>query len=406
MNKFLQIDFRFFFLAAMLVFLPGLEALKNICAFLFVISWLLDSKRNNDWGGKWRIIDTIFFSWLLADILISINAIMTHNLSGGGYSDVLRYVLIAWVISRTYFSNEDIKKLALAAIFGTILTLAYSYYSTNGVLEELYSVGHINHTAIFLLIAYSISSSLLLFNFNNLTFHQKIILSITSAILFFTTIDTDSRATFAMIVLITLMNFIYFLYKLRNTSMVILFVVFSTIVGTSFLQNPPRALERIFESENILKDNTRHKIHNFSYYLFKDNSVLGIGFGNYGHMEIKDIQDSVIKDKGIFDRSQFISSSHAHNLYYTYLVSGGLIIFTIFLWFWFYIVWIIKKLIFTRKENEWIIIGGLSVTLINLLIGWFNTTFHHEHAILSMFILGLLISQYRITQQFDNKHQA
>ena len=51
MNKFLQIDFRFFFLAAMLVFLPGLESLKNICAFLFVISWLLDSKLNNYWGG-------------------------------------------------------------------------------------------------------------------------------------------------------------------------------------------------------------------------------------------------------------------------------------------------------------------------------------------------------------------
>ena len=406
MNKFLQIDFRFFFLAAMLVFLPGLESLKNICAFLFVISWLLDSKLNNYWGGKWRIIDTIFFSWLLADILISINAIMAHDLSGGGFSDVLRYVLIAWVISRTYFSNEDKKKLALAAIFGTILTLAYSYYSTNGVLEELYSVGHINHTAIFLLIAYSISSSLLLFNFNNLTFHQKIILSITSAILFFTTIDTDSRATFAMIVLITLMNFIYFMIKLRKISMVLVFLLVSFLVGASFIHNPPRALERIIESENILKDDTRHKIHNFSYYVFKDNPVLGIGFGNYGHMEINDIQDSVIKEKGIFDRSQFISSSHAHNLYYTFLVSGGLLIFTIFLWFWFYIFWIIKKLIFTRKENEWIIIVSLSVSLINLLIGWFNTTLHHEHAILSMFILGLLISQYRISQQLNHTNQA
>ena len=79
-----------------------------------------------------------------------------------------------------------------------------------------------------------------------------------------------------------------------------------------------------------------------------------------------------------------------------------ILIFTIFLWFWFYIAWVINKLIFTRKENEWITVSGLSVTLINLIIGLFNTTLHHEHAILSMFILGLLISQYRVNKQSDN----
>lgn len=404
MNRFLQIDFRFLFLAGMLVFLPGLEALKNICAFLFVITWLVYSKKNNDWGGRWQVIDSIFFLWLAVDVLISINAVMTHNLPGGGFSDVLRYVLIAWVVSRTYFSNEDIKKLALLSLLGTILTLAYSYYSTNGVLEELYSVGHINHTAIFLLISYSISLSLLLFNFNNLTFNQKVLLCLTSIILFFSTIDTHSRATFGLILLVTLIFSIYFLFKLKKLNVILLFFFISLIVGTSFLQNPPRALERILQSESILKDDTREKIRNFSYYAFKENPMLGIGFGNYHQIEIKDIKDSVIKDKGIFDQSQFIPSSHAHNLYYTYLVGGGILIFTIFLWFWFYVVWIINKLMFIRKKNEWIIFSGLGVTLINLLIGWFNTTFHHEHALLSMFILGLLISQYRITKN-SNKSQ-
>jgi hypothetical protein len=32
---------------------------------------------------------------------------------------------------------------------------------------------------------------------------------------------------------------------------------------------------------------------------------------------------------------------------------------------------------------------------VNLGIGWFNTTLHHEHAVLSMFVLGLLIAQFR-----------
>ena len=58
-KKFEQIDFRFLCLAAMLVFLPGIEALKNIFAFLFVISWIVHAKRTNYWGGKWRLIDSI-----------------------------------------------------------------------------------------------------------------------------------------------------------------------------------------------------------------------------------------------------------------------------------------------------------------------------------------------------------
>ena len=74
-----------------------------------------------------------------------------------------------------------------------------------------------------------------------------------------------------------------------------------------------------------------------------------------------------------------------------------MLIFSIFLWFWFYIVWILFKLR-SSKENEWIILSSISVLLINLTIGWVNTTLHHEHAILSMFVLGILISEYRKTK--------
>jgi O-antigen ligase len=401
-NKFLQIDFRFLFLAAMLVSLPGLEAFKNIFAFLFVISWFLNSKNNRSWGGNWQIIDSIFFLWLLADILISVNSIFTHNLPGSGYTDTLRFVLIAWVISRTFFSQKDLSKLALLAIVGTIMTLAYSYYSTNGVLKELHSVGHINHTAIFLLIAYSISLSLFLLNFKNLTIVQKSLLCLSIIILFIATIDTASRAAFAMLFIITLMNFIYLLIKLRKISLVLLFFGLFAVVVITLLQNPPHALQRIHKTENIFKDSTREKIHNFSYYAFKENPFLGIGFGNYHQLKVKDIEDSIIKNKGVFDQSQYQIAPHAHNVYFNYLVSGGILIFSIFLWFWFYIVWIIAKLIVRSKTNEWIILSSLSVVFINLIIGWFNTTFHHEHAILSMFILGILISKYRLIQQSDN----
>jgi len=402
MTKFSQIDLRFLFLALMLVFLPGVEALKNIFAFLFFLSWVLISYKRNNWGGKWLVIDTIFLLWILADFLISINAVMAHKLDGGGFSDILRFVIIAWVLSRINFSKEKCYQLGLIAVMATLVTLAFSYYSTGGVLKELHSVGHINHTAIFLTIAYSISISILLFNYKKLNNYHKLILFASSLILFLSTIDTGSRASFGLLIIVTLSNALFLIYKVRRLSISLLIIGFISFVGITLIQSPPDALKRILATEHILEDSVRTKIRNFSYYAFKKNPILGNGFGNYSSIKLDDIKSTVIDDIGVFNSELYITSSHPHNVYYKYLVAGGLLIFSIFLWFWFYVAWIIIK-IKTTDETFWIISSSISVILINLGIGWVNTTLHHEHAILSMFVLGILISLYRKTLQSDMK---
>ena len=393
-NKLARVDIRFLFLIGLLIALPGFEAPKNIFAFLFVVSWVVIAKKNNDWGGKWLIIDSIFLLWILADIFVSINAIITHQLSGAGFRDIVRFILIAWALSRTNFSKERLTQSALVAVVAVIVTLIYSYYSGHGDLKELHSVGHINHTAIYLVITYAISLALLLFNFNNLNSYQKITLIVTTIVLFITTIDTHSRAAFGLLIIITLLDFIYLLIRVKKLSLALGGLAIITCIGISFMQNPPTSLQRILVKEHILDDISRDKIREFSYYAFKTNPLLGVGFGNYGQIKMDDIKDAVLKDKEVIDESLYLTQSHAHNVYYTYLVSGGLLIFSIFAWFWFYIVRVIIKLI-TKRENEWIVLSGVSVVLVNLIIGWVNTTLHHEHAVLSMFVLGLLIAQFR-----------
>jgi O-antigen ligase len=399
-TKFNQNYFKLLFLGAMLVFLPGLEALKNIFAFLFILVWILYSKTENNWGGKWRTIDSIFLVWILADIIISVNAVITHQLPGGGVTDIIRFVLLAWVISRMRFSHEAFSKLAMIALIGTLLTLAFSYYSAEGELKELHSVGHINHTAIFLVIAYSISVSMLLFDFKNRNLIQKIFLFMASIILFSSTVDTDSRAAFGALIIVTLINSIYFLFRLNKFSVSIGFFGVMCCVGFLFMQNPPDALKRI-QNEGIFNQETseRTRINNFSFYAFKSSPLLGIGFGNYhllANIKNQEIKNFIIEDKGAYDDNLFYTASHAHNVYYSYLVSGGILIFSIFLWFWCYIFWIVFKLM-PSKENEWLVACSISVVMINLLIGLVNTTLHHEHAILSMFIIGILASRYRLT---------
>tara|TARA_B110000003_G_scaffold243405_1_gene251847 strand:- start:8493 stop:9719 length:1227 start_codon:yes stop_codon:yes gene_type:complete len=392
--KIAELDIRFILLIGLLVFLPTLEAPKNIFAFLFVFAWVIIAKKNHNWGGKWETIDTIFTLWILFDIIISINAMITHQLSGEGFRDIFRFVLIGWCLSRTNFVKERHTQAALIAVVAVVISLIYSYYVGQGNLKELYSVGHINHTAIYLVLAYSISLALLLFNFNNLSFYQKVTLTLTSIALFIAILDTHSRAAFGILIVITLLDFIFLIIRLKKISLLLASIAFFMTLGILFSQNPPVALQRIQAYDTIFDLSTRTPINNFSYYAFKANPFFGVGFKNYSTIELDDIAEIVIKDKNIFDKNLLMNGSHAHNIYFNYLVSGGLLIFSIFAWFWLYIFMIIIKSL-KSPENDWVSLSATGVLLVNLGIGVVNTTFHHEHAILSMFVLGILISKFR-----------
>jgi formate hydrogenlyase subunit 3/multisubunit Na+/H+ antiporter MnhD subunit len=61
------------------------------------------------------------------------------------------------------------------------------------------------------------------------------------------------------------------------------------------------------------------------------------------------------------------------------------------MWFWLQIVNIIYRV--NKHSNEkWIVFSGVSVVMAVLSIGWVNTTLAHEHALIVMFVLGILIS--------------
>jgi O-antigen ligase len=389
-----QLDLRFVCLVGLLVFLPSFEAPKNLFALLFAVSWVVIAKRENNWGGKWRVIDTIFLLWILADIAVSINAVITHQLPGENFRDIIRFVLIAWVLSRTNFSRKQISTLALIAVVSTVVTILYGYSNLVGGRIELNSVGHINHTAIYLLIAYALSLSLLSFNYNHLANWERLLLSFAMIVLFVATVDTESRATMGFVIIVTLFNMFYFVLHYRKIKFALAAILICTLLATWLAYNPPVALQRIQANKNILQDVSRDKIRNFSYYAFKTNPILGVGLGNFGKLNLADIEKEVINDYNVFDTSKYLPSAHAHNVYYTYLISGGVLLFSIFTWFWFYIAHALFKLR-TTMENRWIFVSSASVVMINLGVGWVNTTLHHEHAILSMFVLGILISQYR-----------
>ena len=395
LNYIKEQDVKFIFLALMLIVLPSFEASKNLFAVLFVASWAYIAKRDKNWGGKWRIIDTIFLLWILADITVGINAVIAHNQPANGSKDIIKFVLVGWAISRSGFSIRQMINLCVVAIVFSVIPLAYSYLNCNGgTCVELNSVGHVNHTAIYLLIAYVISLSLLIFNFKNIGNFLRVMLIITTVILAYVVIDTHSRAASGLLAAITLMAMLYSIYLYRNWCSVIVSVLLIALASSVLVYNPPSVLNKFINGSSLTGESPRQKIRNFAYYVFKIDPVLGTGIGNFPNFSHDDIKELVIKDKGVYDKSKFMPFAHPHNLYYVYLSGGGVVLFSIFAWFWLQIANIVYK-VNRQSQEKWIVFSGTSVIMIVLGIGWVNTTLAHEHALITMTVLGFIISRYR-----------
>ncbi len=390
-------DAKFIFLVLMLVVLPSLEAPKNLFAVLFVISWVFISKQEKDWGGEWKLIDTILLLWIVADVAVGINAIIVHELPANGSKDIIKFILVGWAVSRSSFDiRQMIFLIATAIIFSTI-PLVESY--TNGKLYiELNSVGHVNHTAIYLLTAYILSLSLIIFNFNNMNNILRLVLTISTIILAYVVVDTNSRASSGVLVIFSLTLLSYAIYYYKNNIVTIAIIILIFLMALLVANNPPQVVNKFINGTSLIGDSPREKIRNHSYYTFRISPALGVGFGNYVHFGHDSIKDIVIRDKGEYESSKFLPSAHPHNVFYTYLVSGGLIMFSIFAWFWLHIVQIIYSV--NKKSNEkWLVFGSMGVVMVVLGIGYVNTTLAHEHALIAMFVLGLLISEYRRDKQ-------
>jgi len=395
LNYIREQDAKFIFLALMLIVLPSFEVPKNLFAVLFVVSWAYISKRDKNWGGKWRIIDTIFALWILADIAVGINAVMVHDQPANGSKDIVKFVLVGWAISRSGFTIQQIIHLSVIAIIFAVLPLGYSYLSCNGgACVELNSVGHVNHTAIYLLIAYVISLSLLIFNFKSIGNLLRIVLIVTTVILTYVVIDTHSRAASGLWAAITLMAMLYSIYLYRNWCSLVISVLLVALASGILVYDTPQVFNKFINGSSLVGDSPRQKIRNFAYYVFKMDPVLGTGIGNFPNFSHNDIEELVIKDKGEYDKSKFMPFAHPHNVYYVYLTGGGVILFSIFAWFWLQMANIVYK-VNRQSQEKWIVFSGTSVIMIVLGIGWVNTTLAHEHALITMTVLGFIISKYR-----------
>jgi len=387
------------FLILTIVSLPNAEAPKNIFFLAFLISWFIFSFQNKDWGGSWEFIDTIFALWIILAILVGLNAVLVHAQPFKGSFDLIRYLAFGWIISRVYIENDFLKKIVVITSI-SILPIFYIFIDKQDLLPEnieLNSVGHVNHTAIYLILVLSVTIPYLTENFFNIKKYQKVYFIIFNTLIASIIVYSSSRA--ASILLVFIFSVSFFMIFLRiNLKQRILFLSLLSLFLALVITNPPSVVKKFIYYYSLEEESTRSKINNFSYELFKISPVFGTGMSNFPNFDLSHIREAVVKQHNDNwwqdNKDSFMPYKHPHSIYYALLTGGGIVLLSIFLIFWIYIFVNLTKNLSSKKFN-WIDIAVLNISTSILVIGFVNTTFSHENAMLSLLFIGIYINFIR-----------
>lgn len=391
----------------MIVFLPSLEAPKNIFLVGYLITRIASEIIQFKQGIKqWKNWDFIFLTIIFTAFLSTIFAGFSGFEEWKGYKVFLSALLIGWLISRTHYSQNQYRKIFLITTLATIPPLLWGLYEYliihSRTSLEIHSVGHFNHSAIYLTMIFGATLGWFLSTYkfrkkNEATQLKSILIGIFSYILFISLIIGQSRGAF--VIAFTLgFCILLFLRNFMRLKIISMFVMMLITISSVFLDSGV-----IQKQLNNQKNNNvlahRDKVWNVSIEASRFAPLLGLGLSNWHFIKLSQLQKSVESRGETFNADNYFFPGHSHNLYLSALVERGivgLIVTLLLMFYWLYDL--IKTFKWSKKSSTSYMIwtGSYSAWLTTFGIGLVNTTFHHEHGILACLFLGIYLSYTRL----------
>jgi len=390
------------FLTLFLISLPSLEAPKNIFMFLFVISAFLIEVKDRTYKN-YEIWDGIFLSLILSALLSACFGAL-NGYEWKGFRTILFTSLMGWLLYRYRYTTKELNFFYWVTILSIIPPLLWGFAEVfifnSKTSLQLNSVGHVNHSAIYLTLIYGTLASKVVNIDNNDSTIKKIGLYALTLTLFASLVIGESRAAFGCGILITILSI--FLSNKSIKQKITGYICFLILISFAIFLNATifqKIADKIKGHDNL---SARDKLWSISIEGSKINPILGLGNGNWKLMpeeKIKQIIESENKKYNLDDFKFAIKHGHPHNLYLAYLAERGifgLLILVNFILYWLF------KLIKTypmKKRSEgyslfWM--SSLSSWISVFGIGLVNTTFHHETALLAFVFLSLQFGYLRL----------
>jgi O-antigen ligase len=391
----------FVLLCLVVAVLPTFEAPKQIfwgLYFITAITRLIINRSLLDF--KWP--DLFFGLWLLTALASTLGAGMPGHHEWKGFKDLFMYSSTAWLIYRSDYTLKQLGGLLIVSVITVIPPLLWGAWLHLGPAHkqflELNSVGNVNHSAIYLSIAFGVSLSFTLYQQVNRGMFQKIFFIIITALFFIGIVISESRAALGITIILAV-----FLFLLLSSNKKIRWLGFGLIslsIFTIVIANPV-ILQK--HKSNVAKSNAlagRAQVWNVSMEAAKWHSLIGLGMDNWKYINPHAIKESVEKRGEIYVSDNYSFPGHSHNLYLTVLVERGLLgLGTLIIILLAWGIQLARSYQVFRANDQLLIWGSaLSAYIVASGIGMVNTTIHHEHGLLTALCLGVFLAAMHTTK--------
>ena len=402
----LQYPVEFFWLLGLVFFLPLFEAPKNLCWLGYALTWLYNRIRAREWGGSWDRWDGLIAAWIASGYVVAAFAGI-HNEEWKEANDILRYGSILWLVRRSRYDERSLLWILGIVVASTLITLFWGYWRvyvarTHDTLE-LHSVGHVNHSATYLAIVLGLALSASIAYWSRIRFIGRTALVISVMALIVSVFVTESRAAAGAVVLFVVVLAVALgargrVQACKGALVALLGIVIVFAVDPSVLD---KTIER---TEKGLVFSFRDKIWSNALVEWRRFPWFGVGMGNFGRVSFEQLQEWNTTQKWSVRASVEGMNSHAHSLYMTALAERGSIGFGVLM-----VVLLASGYALLRgvphaqaPPRDWALFGAaLAGWLVTVVVGFVNTTLHHEHGILSVLLFGLWVSHRAARVQPD-----
>ncbi len=247
-------------------------------------------------------------------------------------------------------------------------------------LLELKSIGHVNHSAIFMLLVFCVA----LISVPELKKIYEKYLGITiTLICVFGIMVAGSRATMYLLPVAVFSILLYqFFYKQANLKTSFVLIILFSVISISYTYISVNITQdgRIYSqlTKGITGSETRYPIFVSAVYTWLEYPFFGIGSGEF----------KIIDITKYFPGNVEVNVSHAHNTFLTFLTEKGVIALLAYLVFQ---LSLFAKFIKNFRQSSLVFLALLILVFQNV-ISLVNTTFHHENALLVQLFWGLALS--------------
>jgi O-antigen ligase len=385
-------------LLAFCIFLPLVEFWKNVAWLAYVLAWLVNRVRAGSIGGAWRWWDTLVLVWAGSAYLSAAFAGLEGN-AWAKTGDVATHAVLLWLVMRAGYSEREIGWALGALVASTLLGLVYGYWriwsgaGKSGTLQ-LHSVGHVNHTAIYLAIMLGVCVSWLFARWRGWPAGGRAAALAVTLFVLVSLMTTASRGAVGVGMLLVLLLAAAWWPRWRAplyAGAAAMIVIVAALVG--FGAEVVRKQIGYNEMQNVLA--SRDGVWRMGLAAWEKYPWFGVGKDNYGqvtHELVRSWRSEAGKD---YDAARYVRFPHAHNLYLNTLAERGIVGFAglaALLLAWLVALFRLRPRP-GAEDFAWLVWGGAaSAWFVTVAVGMVNTTFHHEHGLLAVLLLGLWLS--------------